>query len=569
MATHRIETEMLATAGRLLLEFNESTGAIERTLATTARALTSDPLDVTVMYGGVVVSLGDDGPLVKPVRELRYNAALQARVHSILRRVRDGGLSVSAATAELARVEADTPKHSRWLAIAVLGAAASALAALLGADVGAVFVVGIATALGLFARQELGRRHVALLALPFTAAFIGAVLGGIAIRLGWTQSLGLVLIVPSLMLVPGPHLINGLLDLIDNYLPMSIARLGLATAIVVASATGNHSRHRTDTLGTARRSAKFCHRSSQFGFRHDPCRDRNLWLCDVLQRRLVADRNGGLGRHGWPWRPFRSVECRLPTGDRHVSRRPCGRHCRVLDRPCLKVPFAVIAFAGAVTMMPGLQMYRTLSGVLQLAQPNIEAKQAAVASTLSNAAQASLVNCALALGLVIADRVISWMWRERASNRLRFNCSDRANPPIPMGILYAIIEIVAPSGNDPFVPITPVAVNSTLIDNQFSNRGGRNHASHRLGIVGGRLSRHSLSPRDDSLPPRSKYSAAGETHHLGFRRQHSGGTPGPQLAALQRIAGGVRCRGRRTGPVCATRHPQSRRPPLSAGDADA
>ena len=40
------------------------------------------------------------------------------------------------------------------------------------------------------------------------------------------------------MLVPGPHLINGLLDLIDNYLPMSIARLGLATAIVVASTLG-------------------------------------------------------------------------------------------------------------------------------------------------------------------------------------------------------------------------------------------------------------------------------------------------------------------------------------------
>ena len=138
MATHRIETEMLAAAGRLLLEYNESTGQIERTLATTARALTNESLDIAVMYGGVVVSLGDDGPLVKPVRELRYNAALQARVHSILRRVRDGELGVSAATAELARAEADTPKHSRWLAIAVLGVAASALAALLGADVGAV-----------------------------------------------------------------------------------------------------------------------------------------------------------------------------------------------------------------------------------------------------------------------------------------------------------------------------------------------------------------------------------------------------------------------------------------------
>jgi uncharacterized membrane protein YjjB (DUF3815 family) len=78
-----------------------------------------------------------------------------------------------------------------------------------------------------------------------------------------------------------------------------------------------------------------------------------------------------------------------------------------------KVPFAVIAFAGAVTMMPGVQMYLALSGVLQLAQPDTEAKQAVVASTLGNAAQASLVIGALALGLVIADRMILSLGKPR------------------------------------------------------------------------------------------------------------------------------------------------------------
>ena len=96
----------------------------------------------------------------------------------------------------------------------------------------------MATGLGLLARQELGRRHVSLLALPLTAAFVGAALGGLAIRLGWTRTPELVLIVPALMVVPGPHLINGLLDLIDNYLPMSLARLGLAAGVLLASTLG-------------------------------------------------------------------------------------------------------------------------------------------------------------------------------------------------------------------------------------------------------------------------------------------------------------------------------------------
>ena len=99
-------------------------------------------------------------------------------------------------------------------------------------------MVGLSTGLGLVARQQLGRRHVNLLTLPLTAGFIGAALGGLTIRLGWTHTPGLVLIVPALMLIPGPHFINGLLDLVDNFVPMGLARLGLAASIVVASALG-------------------------------------------------------------------------------------------------------------------------------------------------------------------------------------------------------------------------------------------------------------------------------------------------------------------------------------------
>ena len=108
----------------------------------------------------------------------------------------------------------------------MLGIAAASLAGLLGADGGAMFVVGLATGLGLIVRQALGRRHFSLLTLPLSAAFIGAALGGLAIRLGWTRTPGLALIVPSLMLIPGPHLINGILDLVDNYVPMSCRQAG-------------------------------------------------------------------------------------------------------------------------------------------------------------------------------------------------------------------------------------------------------------------------------------------------------------------------------------------------------
>src|SRR5262249_33835006 len=158
--------------GRLLLEYNESTGAIRRVLQATAKALTDEPCHLAISYRGVTIALGGEGPLHEPVGELRYNTAVQARVRGIMEQVRRGEMEPAAALSCLVRVEADTPRDPRFLAVLVLGAAAASLAVLLGADAGAVAVAGVAAGLGLLVRQELGRRHASLLALPLTAAFL-------------------------------------------------------------------------------------------------------------------------------------------------------------------------------------------------------------------------------------------------------------------------------------------------------------------------------------------------------------------------------------------------------------
>jgi uncharacterized membrane protein YjjB (DUF3815 family) len=79
-----------------------------------------------------------------------------------------------------------------------------------------------------------------------------------------------------------------------------------------------------------------------------------------------------------------------------------------------KMPVAVVAFAGAVTMMPGLQLYRSLAGALQLARLTKETDPAMMAGTLGNALQASLVVGGLALGLVLGARAVLALTGERA-----------------------------------------------------------------------------------------------------------------------------------------------------------
>jgi uncharacterized membrane protein YjjP (DUF1212 family) len=404
VSASRLHIHLLLKAGRLLLEYNESTAAIHRALTSTAKALNEETCHVAVYYGSVTVSLAGQGPALESVSELRYNTAVQARVHDILAQVRLGQLDAETALTRLSKVETDTPPHPRWLIALALGAAGVSLAGLLGADLVASAVAGLASALGLLARQELGRRHFSLLALPLIAALIGAVLGGLVIRLGWTRTPELVLVVPALMVVPGPHLINGLLDLIDNYLPMSLARLALAMGILLASAAGI-------VLGVELTLP-------------DPIPvdqaanpDRFSFVADVILAGIVT---GGFAvfyntawRHIWMailggmtgnGLRFLALEagCRLEAAA-FLGGLAVGVISAWIARS-RKLPVAVIAFAGTVSMIPGLSLYRSLVGAMQLARLVRTADAGAVAGTLGNALQGSLVVSGLALGLIIGTR---------------------------------------------------------------------------------------------------------------------------------------------------------------------
>jgi uncharacterized membrane protein YjjB (DUF3815 family) len=245
------------------------------------------------------------------------------------------------------------------------------------------------------------------------AALIGAVLGGLAIRLGWTRTPELALIAPVLMLVPGPHLINGLLDLIDNYLPMSLARLGLATGILLASAAGivlgveltlsdpvpadqvaglDHLNIVSDVVLAGIVTCGFA------VFYNTPC--RQLWMATL----------GGMAGHGLRFLAM-EVGCRLEAAT-FLGGLAVGVISAWMARSC-RMPVAVIAFAGAVTMIPGLQIYRALAGALRLARLAKMTDPATVAETLGNAFQGCIVVSGLVLGLILGARAMRSLAGER------------------------------------------------------------------------------------------------------------------------------------------------------------
>jgi uncharacterized membrane protein YjjP (DUF1212 family) len=149
-----------------------------------------------------------------------------------------GQTSPDAAASALTQIEALPPVAlPRFAIMAACGA--MALAVVFGATQPVpILLIGLAALLGGIVRRLLAGVTRNLFIQPFAAATIAGLIGAISLR-GWAgPPTSLVALGPGMVLVPGPHLLNGALDLIRGRLPIGFARLAYATLILTILSTG-------------------------------------------------------------------------------------------------------------------------------------------------------------------------------------------------------------------------------------------------------------------------------------------------------------------------------------------
>jgi uncharacterized membrane protein YjjP (DUF1212 family) len=393
----------LQSSARLLLEYNVRSKRLEVCLDQIARHL-GVSVQTFVGYREVTLVLADGRGLHARAPELRINLAVNVGVQRVIDDLCQDRIALDEATRSLEAVEGLAPRHGRWLVVVLFGLAASAIAWLLRADWGAIAVSGVSSAVGLIARQELAGRSVVLFAHPFTAGLIGALLSGLAIRLGLTETPGLCLIVPALMLVPGPHLINGVHDMLDNHMQTGVCRLGLATSILIATALGV-ALGAWVTLGPSTVSTM-------------PSEAMPLTL--LLDMALAGVAACGFGAfYNAPWRVlWVSILCGMVGhGLRFLSLDWFSVEISTLfgclaigliasvAAERLRLPFAAVAFAGAVPMMPGVFMYQSIAGAMRLSALGMEADPVLAAVTLALFSKSVFVVSAMTIGLLVGARL--------------------------------------------------------------------------------------------------------------------------------------------------------------------
>ena len=413
------ETELrfLQLCARLLLEYNVRTGHLKRLLKKLADHLGME-LRTTVTYREASLITADGRQLHVEAQEFRINVAVTVTLLEIIDSVCENRISVAEGIRRLEEVEKKTPRHPRALVALLFGMATAAFSWLLGGDWGTIAVTGFASGVGVVVRQILGRLPVLLFIPPFVAALIGGIIGSIAIRLGWIQTPELCLIVPALMLVPGPHFINGVEDILENHVPSGIFRLTLALSIVLAAALG--------ALAGGLPAWQIAI-SDASPFHPLPL----TLLIDIGLAGLAAS---GIGIfYNSPWRVlWISILCGIVG---HGLRFVCMQnglgiitatlfacftigiiaHSAVLR---FRLPFAAVAFAGAVTMMPGLFMFESIAGAIRLAVAGNSADPTVVVTTLARCFKATLIVAAMAIGLAAGARLLALCLPTRSSQSL-------------------------------------------------------------------------------------------------------------------------------------------------------
>src|ERR1700719_535095 len=163
------------------------------------------------------------------------------RVASTMRTIEDlgaGQLTPAAAIEAIAKI-AKRPPAPTWLFTFAAAAGAAALAVIFGVQhLAAAALIFVSAGAGAILHRSLAHYSANVFLQPFCAALLAGVIGALAVRYQLSSSLRLVAVCPCMILVPGPHLLTGAMDLIRDRIHRGAARLVYVGLIIVAISAG-------------------------------------------------------------------------------------------------------------------------------------------------------------------------------------------------------------------------------------------------------------------------------------------------------------------------------------------
>src|SRR5262249_24695752 len=233
-------SDLVLSCARVLHVNGQST---DETMAATERLGNRLGLHATLIphWGELHLQVGDLGTIPVAVGAAKPTGVDMDRVASAMQVIDEVGAGRLARPAALKVISAiaQAPPAPTWLFTLASAAGAAALSLLFGVQHLAAVVLIIASAtLGALLRRTLVRYSTNPLMQPFCAALLAGIIGALAGRYQLSSSLRLVAVCPCMILVPGPHVLNGMMDLAAVRIPLGASRLLYAGLVILAISAG-------------------------------------------------------------------------------------------------------------------------------------------------------------------------------------------------------------------------------------------------------------------------------------------------------------------------------------------
>jgi len=310
----------------------------------------------------------------------------------------DGRLRAEEARGALRSVAALPPVSlGRFVLAAAVGACA--LAVVFGAERASTFpLIAVSAGTGALLRRGLSRLSPNPFLQPFAAALLAGLIGGLGRRYQLGSAMTLIALTPCMVLVPGPHFLNGLIDLVRARVALGSARLLFAGLVSAAISAGlllglwlvgatlpitPPSRAiplAVDALAAGFAVAAYCSFYSMH-WRYVPIPVLVGMAAHALRWSALA---AGFSAFGAAF-----LACLLVGA---VMSAVAAR---------LRLPFAALSFAAVVSLIPGVFLFRMAAGSVQLAQLGTRASDGVVSTILSDGATAILILLAMGFGLIL------------------------------------------------------------------------------------------------------------------------------------------------------------------------
>jgi uncharacterized membrane protein YjjP (DUF1212 family) len=344
-----------------------------------------------------------------------------AATMSVIDKVCAGRMDIEATRSALQAVTRFPPVSLARFAL-MTGAGATALRVIFGAaHAHTLILIALSAGAGACLRRWFAVISRNVFVQPFSAALLAGVLGAIAARLELSSVLHLVAVCPCMVLIPGPHLLNGTIDLARARVALGASRIGYASLIILMICMGL-------LLGLS------------FGAVSLPVSGPSYPVplkYDVIAAGVAVAAYSTFFAMPWRMVPIPVVIGMLAHAARWATISVAGASvetgalvaCLVVgtivspiaDR--LRLPFAAFAFASVVSLLPGVFLFRMAGGFVGLIASGKNASPELLVSTIANGTTAFLIILAMTVGLIFprmcikpSSRVLPNSIREAQAN---------------------------------------------------------------------------------------------------------------------------------------------------------